>query len=379
MALLFLMDTRRVQAYFCRMPDKKKEPWDQYSTYLHLDKILDAQKPWSDGAGKPAHDEMIFIIFHQVYELWFKQILFELDDVCARMSGKTMDDRDLLPVLKHLDRIVSIMRVLVKQLDVLETMTNQDFTDFREHLKTASGFQSWQFRLIETRLGLRREDRLQVFHGQFDDNLCPASRKAIQDTEQTTSLFDLVDRWLSRTPFIEKSGYKFWESYREAVYKILDEKKKAANDNLTSEALQTELAAIEKNRKKFDGIFDPEEHKKGHWRMSWRALQAGLFITVYRNEPALQIPFRLLSLIMDIDELFALWRYRHALMTQRMVGFSMGTGGSAGYGYLMQTLEKHRIFTDLFGLSTYLIPQRALPPLPAEISGEMGYSYAKQG
>ena len=357
---------------------KKKEPWDLYSNYLQLDKILGAQKPWSDEAGHPAHDEMLFIIFHQVYELWFKQILFELDDVEKRLSGKTLDDRDLLPVLKNLDRVAGIMRVLVKQLDVLETMTGQDFTDFREYLKTASGFQSGQFRLMETKLGLRREDRLPVFHGQFDDNLCPMSRKAIQETEEHPSLFTLIDGWLARTPFIEQDNYKFWDSYRAAIHKMLDEKTKAANDALDADALKTELEAIGKGRAKFEAIFDPAAHEKGHWRMSWRALQAALFITVYRNEPALQIPFRLISLVMDIDELFGLWRYRHALMTQRMVGFSMGSGGSSGYSYLMQTVEKHRIFTDLFALGTYLIPQRALPALPESITSELGYKYASK-
>lgn len=355
---------------------KKKEQWDLYSEYLHLDKLLGTQEPWGAKAGQPAHDEMLFIIFHQVYELWFKQILFELDDVEKRMSGKTLDDRDLLPVLKGLDRVVNILRLLVNQLDILETMTNQDFTDFREHLKTASGFQSWQFRLMETKLGLRREDRLPVFHSEFDANLCPMSRTAIRETEQSDSLFALIDRWLARTPFLEQDNYKFWDSYRAAVHKMLDEKAAAAQKQLEGDALKMELEGIEKSRKKFEGIFDPEEQKKGHWRMSWRALQAGLFITIYRNEPALQIPFRLISLVMDIDEQFALWRYRHALMTQRMVGFSVGSGGSAGYHYLIQTTEKHRIFTDLFALGTYLIPQRSLPALPADIAGEMGYKYA---
>jgi len=358
------------------MSKKKEEPWDQYSNYLQLDKVLGAQKPWSTEAGHPAHDEMLFIIFHQVYELWFKQILFELDDVEKRLSGETLDDRDLLPVLKNLDRVVGIMRVLVKQLDVLETMTGQDFTDFREDLKTATGFQSWQFRLMETKLGLRREDRLPVYHGQFDDNLCPMSRNIIRETEEQPSLFTLIDSWLARTPFIERSDYKFWDSYRAAVHKMLDQKKGTTNDNLDSDTLQAELSAIEKTRAKFDSIFDANAHEKSQWRMSWRALQAGLFVTVYRNEPALQIPFRLISLVMDIDELFGMWRYRHALMTQRMVGFSMGSGGSSGYNYLIQTVEKHRIFTDLFALGTYLIPQNALPALPDDIVNEMGYKYA---
>lgn len=365
------------------VPMKDKAPWDLYGDYLCLDKILDAQHPWSTKAGHPVHDEMLFIVFHQTYELWFRQILFELDDVQERLAGEALNDRDLLPVLKHLDRIASIWRLLVKQIDILETMTAQDFTDFREYLRSASGFQSLQFRLIETRLGLRREDRAPVFHGHFDDNLLDEHKLAIKRAESRPSLFTQIENWLARTPFIDRNGYHFHESYRTAVHEILDEKVRQAQKNLSGQPLENELEAIKRGRYKFDGIFDPAEHaktrKEGLWRLSWKALQAALFITAYRNEPALQIPSRFLALVMDIDEQLALWRYRHALMTQRMVGMSVGTGGSAGYGYLIQTLEKHRIFTDLFALSSYLIPTRAIPPLPESVSAEMGYRYAGAG
>ncbi len=355
-------------------------PWDQYATYLQLDKLLDAQAPWSNRAGQPAHDEMLFIVFHQTYELWFKQILFEMDDIQARFSGRVLNDRDMQPILARLDRITAVLRLLVRQLDVLETMTAQEFIDFREYLRSASGFQSWQFRLIETRLGLQRKDRLPVFHEAFDAHLRPESKKAIMDAENKPSLYMQIDDWLARTPFLERGDYKFWDDYRAAVHAVLDEKEKLAGQTLSGEALEKERAGLERGRRKFNGIFDPAQHKSaqedGVWRMSWRALQSALFITVYRQEPVLQLPSRLLSLIMDIDELLAIWRYRHALMVQRMMGFSMGTGGSSGYGYLMETLEKHRIFSDLFALSSYLIPERARPPLPESLSAEMGYHYA---
>ena len=354
----------------------KKEEWDKYSDYLRLDAILDAQAPWSGRDGDPAHDEMLFIVFHQTYELWFKQILFELGDIQKRFSAQVVDDRDMQPILSRLDRIVAILRLLVRQLDVLETMAPQDFLDFRDYLRSASGFQSWQFRLIEARLGLRRDDRIPVFHGQYDANLQERSRKQIAEAEKSPSLYDQIDGWLARTPFVEHGGYKFWDTYRAAVGKVLDDKAEMAKNTLKGDALKMELDAIERGRVKFRGIFDAEEHRKGHWRMSWKALQAALFITIYRQEPVLQIPARLLSLIMDIDELLALWRYRHALMVQRMMGLTLGTGGSSGYGYLMETLEKHRIFTDLYSLATYLIPSRSLPPLPESLSSEMGYRYA---
>jgi len=358
------------------------EPRDLYGEYLRLDRILGAQTPWSGQGGPAAHDEMLFIVFHQTYELWFFQILFELDDVQMRFSASLVDDRDMQPILARLERIVAIWRLLVRQLDVLETMAPQDFLEFRDALRSASGFQSWQFRLIEARLGLRRSDRVPVFHGQFDASLDVRRREQIAEAESRPSLYDQIDAWLARTPFVAWGDYKFWEAYRAAVDRVLDEKITLARASLSDQALQTELAAIEHGRRKFHVIFDQAEHDKGQreglWRMSWRGLQAALLITVYRQEPILQMPARLLSLIMDVDELLALWRYRHALMTQRMMGMAIGTGGSAGYGYLMETLEKHRIFTDLYGLATYLIPSRVLPPLPESVRNLMGYRYGAE-
>lgn len=358
----------------------KKPAWDQYGEYLCLDKIIGAQEPLSDAAGHPAHDEMLFIQFHQIYELWFKQILFELDDIQARFSNDIVDDRDMQPIMHYLNRIVEIFKHLESMIDILETMPPQSFVDFREHFGTASGFQSLQFRLIEARLGLLRENRLSVFHGEFDDNLKDSSKAIISKAEANPSLYEQLDSWLARTPFVDLGDYKFWDAYKGAVHDMLDAKIKDAEQNLTGETLQKELEALRRGREKFDGIFDAEKHAKakenGQWRMSWKALQAALFITVYKQEPILQSPHNLLVKIMDVDELLARWRVRHALMVQRMVGNSMGSGGSSGYGYLMDTVEKHRIFSDLFSLSTYLIPTRLLPELPGTISNKMGYSHA---
>jgi tryptophan 2,3-dioxygenase len=264
-------------------------------------------------------------------------------------------------------------------MNILETMTPQSFTDVREHLSTASGFQSLQFRLIETRLGLQRADRIPVFHGQFDDNLSKQSREMIKQAESTPSLFELLDTWLSRTPFTELGTYDFKAAYKKAIHGMLDAKA-AELGSLPPEAQAMELAAIQRGRDKFEGIFDSARHaeakEKGMWRLSLKALQAALFITLYRNEPMLQAPHALLNNIMNIEEQLTLWRLRHALMVQRMVGGGAGTGGSSGVEYLMATAQKHRIFNDLFSLSSYLIPSRVLPSLPEGISRAMEYRYA---
>lgn len=354
--------------------------WDQYGEYLQVDKILSAQQPRSAAAGKAVHDEMLFIQFHQIYELWFKQILFELDDVISRLSSKIVDERDMQPVTTYLGRVVEIFKQMEGMVDVLETMPPQAFVDFREYLGTASGFQSAQFRLIETRLGLQRKSRLCVFHGQFDENLKDESKAAIIDAEQKPTLFDTLDSWLSRTPFVGFGDYQFWKEYRVAVHTMFDEKITAAKKQLSGEALTSELEAIARGKEKFEGVFDESQHanaqKEGRWRLSWKALQAALFITIYRGEPVLQAPYQVLKCVMDVDALLARWRFRHALMVQRMVGMGMGTGGSSGYEYLMATLQTHRIFSDLFALSTYLIPSNKLPALPESIHKEMSYIYS---
>jgi tryptophan 2,3-dioxygenase len=353
--------------------------WDQYGTYLAIDKILDAQRPQSTAAGNPVHDELLFIQFHQVYELWFKQILFELDDVIGRLSAERVAESDMQPILTYLGRVVEIFKQTEGMIDVLETMPPQSFVDFREYLGTASGFQSAQFRLIETRLGLERKTRLCVFHGQFDDNLKPETRHALKQAEAVPTLFAALDRWLSRTPFVNLNEYAFFKEYRAAVDVMFAEKITTARTTLQGEALATELAAIAKGREKFESIFDEEKHSRaqeeGRWRLSWKALQAALFITIYRDSPVLQAPYALLTEIMNVDALLARWRFRHAMMVQRMVGMSMGTGGSSGFEYLMATVQSHRIFTDLFALSTYLIPSRMLPPLPEDIQREMNYTF----
>ncbi|WP_343714969.1 tryptophan 2,3-dioxygenase family protein [Inquilinus sp.] len=360
------------------------EPGVHYASYLRLDQLLDLQDRESEKAGRPAHDEMLFIVVHQAYELWFKQILFELDAVQGVFAADRVDDRAIGRASRALHRIHEILKLGVHQLDVLETMTPLDFLDFRDLLRPASGFQSAQFRLLEIRLGLRADDRLAYEGKSFETRLESPGREKVVAAAGQPSLFEQLDAWLARTPFIELGGYRFREAYRQAVVAMLegDIGHLTAHPTLDETAREAEVAALRKALSRFDALFDEtrhaEEAAQGAWRMSWRALQAALFITLYRDEPALQVPFGLLSLLMDIDETMTLWRYRHALMVQRMIGLKTGTGGSSGHDYLARTAERHRVFGDLFTLSTYLIPRSALPPLPEEITRRTGLSYGEE-
>lgn len=307
-----------------------------YGKYLRLDRLLSAQKLESARHGRLAHDEMLFIITHQAYELWFKQILFELDAVQATFARDRVDDRDIGQVTRGLDRVTEILKLVVLQLDVLETMTPLDFLEFRDLLYPASGFQSAQFREIEVRLGLRPEDRLRFDDQPFENRLDEPDRARIRAVAARPSLADQVEAWLARTPFVEMGGYTFREAYRTAVAEMLraDAEQIRASATLGDERRRSEIASLEEAMTRFDSIFDEARHARqveaGTWRMSARALQAALFINLYRDEPALQLPFRLLSLLMDIDEAMTTWRHRHALMVQRMIGVKVGTGGSSG-------------------------------------------------
>jgi tryptophan 2,3-dioxygenase len=345
-----------------------------YADYLNLDLLLNAQIPESGKYGKEAHDEMLFIITHQAYELWFKQILHELRSVLELFSAIPLDERKLHIIAVRLDRIVRIQLVINQQIGILETMTPLDFLDFRNVLIPASGFQSRQFREIELRLGLSHH-LSNVGFGRFN----PEDAAYLERIAEETSLFEWVEAWLARTPFLESEGYSFWNSYRRAVGQMLDSDAEIirANPLLSEKEKRQQIAEHESTRQSFASLFDHRlyEHyrEQGRFQLSHKATLAALFIQLYRDEPLLQLPFRVLTRLMDIDEQLTHWRSSHALMVQRMLGTKIGTGGSSGHDYLKATVSGKRIFTDLFNLSTYLIPRSQLPALPESLLRELGF------
>jgi tryptophan 2,3-dioxygenase len=246
-----------------------------YGSYLKVDELIALQRPLS----RPAHhDEMLFIIIHQVYELWFKQVLHEVDAAMPAL------DRDDLPaVSKHFRRIHAIQRVLEQQVDILETMAPQEFNEFRDHLNPASGFQSVQFRELEFACGLRRTEILKLV--ELDD----AQRARLELRATSPSLYDRVKALLARRGFAVATAAELVESYRQ----------------------------------------------------------------IYSDEAAHYDLYRLLEDLIEFDERFALWRSRHVLMVERMIGQRPGTGGSSGAQYLRGTLER-RFFPELWEVRTYL-------------------------
>lgn len=353
----------------------------QYHDYLCLDSLLGAQKPKSQEHNQLVHDEYLFIIVHQIYELWFKQILIEMDSVLALLNKEVVNENHMSLIVSRLTRITKIQKILMDQIDIIETMTPLDFLEFRNLLNPASGFQSIQFRQVEVKMGLRKDDRLLYNQSPYQDSLRKDHKTLQQEVEDQPSLFDLVERWLERTPFLKIQGFDFWQGYRSCVEEMLEEEIEAVKSNsiLNEQDKKRSIEKILVSKEAFEIIFDPERYEKmrkeKQWRLSRKALHAALFIQLYRDEPILNHPFRLLQALLDIDENFTSWRYRHALMALRMLGKKVGTGGSSGHEYLSLSASKHKVFTDFFNLTTFFIPRNRRPELPKELKKTLGYYF----
>ncbi len=256
-----------------------------YSSYLKVDELLELQQPLSDG---PEHDEMLFIVIHQVYELWFKQIIHEL-----RLLRHSLAANDLPGGLETFKRVLTILKTLVAQVDVLETMTPVSFNSFRDRLESASGFQSYQFREMEFLLG-RRDARVVRHH--------PPGTRGRERLEELLGKPSLWDSFLS---CLEKRGHP-----------------------VPREALQRDLSR-------------PPEPSPGVQEVLLR---------IYRTDPELRTAC---ERMVDLDEGLQEWRYRHVKMVERTIGSKPGTGGSQGAAYLRETLFQP-LFPDLWEIRSRL-------------------------
>jgi tryptophan 2,3-dioxygenase len=352
-----------------------------YGDYLQLPKILNAQAPESKKYGEEAHDETLFIIIHQTYELWFKQILHELDSVRAIMSKPYVPSTDLSVINSRIERITVIQQILIDQIQVMETMTTIDFMEFRDYLVPASGFQSLQFRLVESALGIKSEHRMEVEKQFFNSRLNPEDRKKLDESEKKISVFELLEAWLSRMPFSHFEGFDFWGAYSNAVDKMLKQDFEIVSKNpiLDDRQRAMELKNLELTKETFATLLDPSRFNawksEGKVRLSQKAMLSAVFIYLYRDYPALQMPFKILNSLVEVDEKFTTWRYRHAIMVQRILGTKIGTGGSSGHEYLKSTTERNRVFLDFFNLATFLIPKNMTPALPENVKKQLDIVY----
>jgi tryptophan 2,3-dioxygenase len=256
-----------------------------YASYLKLDELLALQQPLSDG---PEHDELLFITIHQVYELWFKELLHELDylDRLLRANDRTR-------AAHTLKRVLTVLKVLVAQIDILETMTPLEFLSFRDRLESGSGFQSFQFRELECVLGIKRAAALERYPAGS------AVRRRVEARHRAPTLWDAFLACLAL------NGY-------------------AVPPAVLGRDVTQPLSP------------SPELQR--------------VLIDVYRRDPATA---QICERLVDLDEGMQEWRYRHVKMVQRTIGTRRGTGGSMGAEYLATTLNQPA-FPDLWAIRTEL-------------------------
>jgi tryptophan 2,3-dioxygenase len=254
---------------------------------------------------------------------------------------------EMQTVVHRLKRVVTILKVLVQQIDIMETMTPMDFLDFRDMLRPASGFQSYQFKVLEAKLGLKFDNR----HGQnyYTSQLKEKDIAIIKDAESGKSVLELINAWLERMPFITDA---FWKNYEQVYVSSLAEAEKG-------------------NAATFTEVFNNSSAERN---LSPKACRSALFIMLYHGYPMLELPFQLLDTLLEIDNQLGNWRYRHINMVQRMIGSRIGTGGSSGAGYLKAAMDKHYIFKELGQLNSFLVDRKKLPLLQKELTEKLGYS-----
>lgn len=352
-----------------------------YPGYLHLDKVLGAQHLLSHDPVKnmPVHDEHLFIVIHQAYELWFKQILWEVSSVIGTFHQYTdhrIDANEMLTVCSRLRRVVSILKVCNAQFEVLETMTSMDFLEFRNFLAPASGFQSSQFRLVENMIGQRPESRVKYQKEHYWKHLGTDEEKArVRNSEDEVTLRECVDKWLQSMPGKTDDGYDFFESYKDATRSMLRDQRDAVMKKPTDEA----LAECTKNEASYEQIFNEELYnvavERGDRRFSHAAIKGLLMIMHYRDHPLMNLPYTMLVRLMDIDQHLMTFRINHAQLVQRMIGNRMGTGGSSGYMYLRSTCsDRYKIFLDIFQISAYMLPNCWRPVLPDDLASQLTFA-----
>jgi tryptophan 2,3-dioxygenase len=262
-----------------------REPAVTYASYLQVDALLALQEPRSVG---PEHDELLFIVIHQVYELWFKELLHELDFV-----RRLLEDGESHRAQHTLRRILTILKVLVAQLDILETMTPLEFLSFRQRLEAASGFQSDQFRQIEFVLGRKSSGVVE----RFPEGT--RGRRGLEDRYRQSTLWDAFLHYLAR------EGYP-----------------------VPPEQLARDVTA-------------PIQPSEGVQR---------ILIDIYRRDVKNS---EMCERFVDLDEGLQEWRYRHVKMVERTIGGKPGTGRSSGAGYLHTTLGES-LFPDLWAIRSQL-------------------------
>ncbi len=353
-----------------------------YWSYIKTEELLSLQGGVDGDEAKVSDDEALFIVVHQVYELWFKLVLRELVSARDLFRRDPVPDHLMASAVRSLRRSSTILRQAVSHFDVMETLTTRDFLAFRDRLVPASGFQSAQLREIEIVLGLDDRERVPLGReGSYLEALkddggrpSPSLARVERRLADRPSLREVLEDWLFRTPIdgshatdpgddaaVERFLSRFLGAHAgEADARIARVDVQAMTADDVERLEQRYAAEVEKAR----AFLFAEEQPDPQLRRRERRVRAALvFLESYRELPLLSWPREVIDAVIELEQAFVMFRQRHARMVERVIGRRTGTGGSAGVDYLDQTAQRYRVFRNLWAVRTLLVREAALPPL----------------
>ena len=355
-----------------------------YWEYLRVEELLQLQGGLDNDEDAISDHEVLFIVVHQVYELWFKLLLRELTSGRDLLDQNPVPDQDMSLLVSSLQRARVIIDQAVAHFEVMETLTTRDFLDFRDKLLPSSGFQSAQLRELEVLFGLKDEDRISLgADGGYlkalrssDGSRSPALERVERRKAAGKSLAEVIDAWLLRTPIRGSSEGDPGDT--EVVRGFVDDflaasraehgdlQELATRQARTPEgqvALVARYEASIESARAYLHADDAADQGPDEQARRSRVRAALVFIESYRELPLLAWPRAVLAGLVALEQGMVIFRQRHARMVEREIGRRVGTGGSAGVDYLDQTAITYRVFKDLWAARTILIRKDAVPPL----------------
>jgi tryptophan 2,3-dioxygenase len=352
-----------------------------YWDYIRVEELLSLQRGIAASESELTNDEVMFIVIHQIDELWFKLVLRELVSLRNCFATVPVAEQSLATASRGIRRMDLLFQLIAQQFPLMETLTTRDYLGFRDKLTPASGFQSAGLREIEILIGLGDEQRIPLGgeHSYMqalrsaDGSASPASRRVEARLKDKPTLKDAIHDWLYRTPIQGSSPddpqdgervVEFVESYLSAHTQAGAASLAHAKDTAATPAERERLEArYERERGSARAFLFAEDVPEATRSRALRIRAAIVFIESYRELPLLAWPRDALDAIVALEQSFVVFRQRHARMVERVIGRRTGTGGSAGVDYLDQTALRYRIFGDIWGVRTLLVRHTELPPL----------------
>lgn len=359
------------------MPRKPTIYWE----YIKVEELLSLQAGLSEHESELGNDEVMFIVVHQIDELWFKLALRELVAIRDLFAGEHVAEQSLSSVVRGLRRTVLLFQQIASHFALMETLTTRDYLAFRDKLRPASGFQSAQLREIEILMGLESSDRIPLGHEDYlralqnpDGSDSVASQRVKARLADRPSLKQALEEWLYRTPIdgstpespgdsqaVRDTIEGFLRAHELEIEQVREQAMEDALTDTDRARLDARYRSEIESARTFLLASDLTDVSEQERRRRSRIRAALLFIESYRELPLLAWPREVLDSIVALEQAFVIFRQRHARMVERVIGRRTGTGGSAGVDYLDQTALQYRVFRDVWAVRTLLLREASLP------------------